>query len=43
MSRDDELGGYLRHAGVAWTVVHTHENHGFGGPVFIRKEWRLSG
>lgn len=23
----------------AWTMVHTHEDHGFGGPYFHRKEW----
>jgi len=24
-----------------WTMVHTHENHGFGGPYFIRVDWIL--
>ena len=23
----------------AWTMVHTHEDHAFGGPFFIRREW----
>lgn len=22
-----------------WTMVHTHEDHGFGGPYFIRRAW----
>ena len=22
-----------------WTMVHTHEDYGLGGPYFIRKEW----
>lgn len=22
-----------------WTMVHTHEDHGFGGPFFIRRDW----
>ena len=22
-----------------WTLVHTHEDHGFGGPFFTRSEW----
>lgn len=24
---------------LAWTMVHTHEDHAFGGPYFIRAEW----
>lgn len=23
----------------AWTMVHTHEDHSFGGPYFIREAW----
>jgi hypothetical protein len=23
----------------AWTMVHTHEDHGLGGPFFIREGW----
>jgi hypothetical protein len=23
----------------SWTMIHTHEDFGFGGPYFIRKEW----
>lgn len=23
----------------AWTMVHTHEDHAFGGPYFVHKEW----
>ena len=23
----------------AWAMVHTHEDHAFGGPYFIRAEW----
>ena len=23
----------------AWTMIHTHEDHAFGGPYFIRAEW----
>lgn len=23
----------------AWTMIHTHEDYGFGGPYFIRAEW----
>jgi hypothetical protein len=23
----------------AWTIVHTHEDHGCGGPFFIRRDW----
>ena len=22
-----------------WTMIHTHEDYGLGGPYFIRKEW----
>lgn len=22
-----------------WTMVHTHEDHAFGGPYFVRMEW----
>lgn len=22
-----------------WTMMHTHEDHGLGGPYFIRREW----
>lgn len=24
---------------LSWTMIHTHEDHGFGGPYFIRREW----
>ena len=24
---------------LAWTMVHTDEDHGFGGPFFIKEEW----
>jgi hypothetical protein len=24
---------------LAWSMIHTHEDHGFGGPYFIRAEW----
>lgn len=23
----------------AWTMIHTHEDHSYGGPYFIRAEW----
>lgn len=23
----------------SWTIVHTHEDHAFGGPYFVRREW----
>lgn len=23
----------------AWSMIHTHEDHGLGGPYFIRAEW----
>jgi hypothetical protein len=23
----------------AWTMVHTHEDHGYGGPFFIQQNW----
>jgi hypothetical protein len=23
----------------AWSMVHTHEDHAFAGPYFIRAEW----
>jgi len=23
----------------SWTMIHTHEDYGLGGPYFIRKEW----
>jgi hypothetical protein len=23
----------------SWTMIHTHEDHAFGGPYFIRKDW----
>lgn len=23
----------------AWTMIHSHEDHGCGGPYFVRKEW----
>ena len=22
-----------------WTMIHTHEDHGYGGPYFVRAEW----
>lgn len=22
-----------------WTMVHTHEDHGFGGPYFLDRDW----
>lgn len=22
-----------------WTMIHTHEDYGFGGPCFVRREW----
>lgn len=25
---------------LSWTMVFTHEDYGFGGPYFIRVEWR---
>ncbi len=24
---------------LAWTMVHTHEDHGYGGPFFVRQDW----
>jgi hypothetical protein len=24
---------------LSWTMVHTHEDHGYGGPYFVQKEW----
>jgi hypothetical protein len=24
---------------LGWTMVHTHEDHGYGGPYFLRREW----
>lgn len=26
---------------LSWTMVHTHEDHGFGGPFFMRRDWLL--
>ncbi len=26
-----------------WTTVHTHEDHAFGGPYFVRAEWLPGG
>lgn len=26
-----------------WTMIHTHEDYGFGGPYFIRREWLGTG
>src|SRR5207237_213619 len=23
----------------SWSMIHTHEDHGYGGPYFIRAEW----
>ncbi len=23
----------------AWAMIHTHEDHAFGGPYFVRAEW----
>jgi hypothetical protein len=23
----------------SWTMIHTHEDYGFGGPYFIRRDW----
>ena len=23
----------------SWTMMHTHEDFGFGGPYFVRKDW----
>ncbi len=28
---------------LAWAMIHTHEDHSFGGPYFIRSEWLLGG
>lgn len=25
---------------LSWTMIHTHEDHGWAGPHFIRREWR---
>ena len=25
----------------SWTMIHTHEDHGFGGPYFLLREWLL--
>ena len=22
-----------------WTMIHTHEDYGFGGPYFVKREW----
>jgi hypothetical protein len=22
-----------------WTMIHTHEDYGFGGPYFVRRDW----
>jgi hypothetical protein len=27
----------------AWTMIHCHEDHGPGGPYFIRDEWLAAG
>jgi hypothetical protein len=24
---------------LSWSMIHTHEDHGFGGPYFIRADW----
>jgi len=24
---------------LSWTMLHTHEDHGHGGPYFMRREW----
>ena len=26
-------------ANLSWTMVHTHEDHAFGGPYFVKREW----
>jgi hypothetical protein len=29
--------------GLTWTMIHTHEDHAFGGPYFIRADWLPGG
>lgn len=24
---------------LSWTMLYTHEDHGYGGPYFVRREW----
>lgn len=24
---------------LSWSMIHTHEDHAFGGPYFIRADW----
>ena len=26
---------------LSWTMIHTHEDDGFGGPFFSRREWQI--
>lgn len=28
---------------LSWSMIHTHEDHAFGGPYFIRAEWVRGG
>jgi hypothetical protein len=30
-------------ADLSWTMLYTHEDHAFGGPYFIRREWLPGG
>lgn len=25
---------------LAWTMIHTHEDYGFGGPYFVHRDWQ---
>jgi hypothetical protein len=28
---------------LAWSMIHTHEDHAWGGPYFIRADWIIDG
>ena len=41
LSSFDYLEFFVAPLDLAWTMVHTHEDYGYGGPYFIRKEWLI--
>lgn len=39
LSSFKDIDFFIMPPDLAWTMIHTHEDHGFGGPYFIRREW----
>lgn len=34
-----KLDFFVTPPGMEWSLIHTHEDLGYGGPHFVRKEW----